>query len=113
VREPRKNIPASVHARLLAVAQGRREDFNLTLHGYVAERFLYRLGASRHKDRFVLKGAMLFSLWGGSLYRAADFTAAGELLRSFLGPIWRALADGRALSGTWPRGGPWTPPTAE
>jgi len=70
VREARKNIPASVHARLLAGAQKRREDFNLTLQRYTAERFLYRLGASRHREQFVLKGAMLFALWGGSLYRA-------------------------------------------
>lgn len=70
MKERGKNIPASVHARLLAGAQERREDFNLTLQRYAAERFLYRLGASRHREQFVLKGAMLFALWGGSLYRA-------------------------------------------
>jgi len=49
VKEARKNVPASVHARLLARAQERREDFNLTpLQRYTAERFLYRLGASPH-----------------------------------------------------------------
>lgn len=65
-----KNIAASVLARLLAGAQKRREDFNLTLQRYAAERFLYRLGVSAHREHFVLKGAMLFALWGGSLYRA-------------------------------------------
>ena len=70
MKEARKNVPASVHARLLARAQERREDFNLTLQRYTAERFLYRLGASRHREHFVLKGAMLLPLWGGSLYRA-------------------------------------------
>lgn len=64
------NIAASVHARLLAGAQQRREDFNLTLQRYIAERFLYRLGASEHREQFVLKGAMLFALWGASFYRA-------------------------------------------
>lgn len=72
-----RNVAASVHARLLAGAQERQEDFNLTLQRYTAERFLYRLGASRCREQFVLKGAMLFPLWGGSLYRATrdlDFT---------------------------------------
>lgn len=81
MRKPPQDPAASVHARLLAGAQGRKEDFNLTLKRYAAERFLYRLGASRHRERFVLKGAMLFALWGGSLYRATrdlDLTGYGE-----------------------------------
>lgn len=65
-----KNVPASVHARLLAGASARGEDFNLTMQRYVSERFLYRLGASPYRQQFVLKGAMLFALWSGALYRA-------------------------------------------
>ncbi len=78
---PRRNVAASVHARLLNRARERQEDFNLTLKRYTAERFLYRLGASRHREQFVLKGAMLFALWGGSLYRATrdlDLTGFAE-----------------------------------
>lgn len=45
------------------------DDFQLVLNRYALERFLFRLGRSPHRDRFVLKGAMLFSLWGGSIYR--------------------------------------------
>jgi hypothetical protein len=70
VRQAPKNVAASVHARLLSGAQLREEDFNLTLQRYVAERFLYRLGASRYREQFVLKGAMLFALWSRSLYRS-------------------------------------------
>lgn len=70
MKETRKNVAASVQARLLNGAKERREDFNFTLQRYAAERFLYRLGASPHRERFVLKGAMLFALWGKSLYRA-------------------------------------------
>jgi hypothetical protein len=78
VREPRKNVPASVHARLLAGAEARGENFNVSLQRYVAERFLYRLGASMHRERFVLKGARLFPVWGGLLYRATrDLDLAG------------------------------------
>jgi hypothetical protein len=78
VKEEPKNIAASVRARLLAGAQKRKEDFNLTLQRYAAERFLYRLGASQHREQFVLKGAMLFALWGASFYRATrDVDLAG------------------------------------
>jgi hypothetical protein len=67
-----------VHARLLAGAEARGENFNVSLQRYVAERFLYRLGASRYRERFVLKGARLFPVWGGSLYRATrDLDLAG------------------------------------
>lgn len=65
-----RNVSASIHARLWARAQQRREDFNLTLQRYAAERFLYRLGASPYRQQFVLKGAMLLPMWGGDLYRA-------------------------------------------
>jgi hypothetical protein len=75
------NIAASVHERLLNGARERAEDFNLTLKRYAGERFLYRLGQSRHRDRYVLKGAALFAVWGGDLYRATrdlDFTGYGS-----------------------------------
>jgi hypothetical protein len=65
VKKQTANVPASVHQRLLNVTKLRGGDFNLTLQRYAAERLLYRLGASRFRDRFVLKGAMLFVLWHG------------------------------------------------
>jgi len=61
--EPGRNLAPSVHHRLLNRAQEQGEDFNLVLIRYALERFLYRLGRSRHKDRFILKGAMLFAAW--------------------------------------------------
>lgn len=64
-----RNPAASVQARLLNLARSQRADYNQFLQRYVAERFLYRLGASEHRQRFVLKGAMLFAVWGGGLPR--------------------------------------------
>ncbi len=52
-----RNIAASIHDRLLAVAKAQAEDFQRLLGRYGMERFLYRLGASGEQDRFVLKGA--------------------------------------------------------
>lgn len=58
-----RNLPASVRARLKQRADARREDFNLTLTRYGLERLLYRLSISPHAERYLLKGALLFSLW--------------------------------------------------
>ncbi len=80
-RQKPKDIAASIRARLLARSRETGEDFQFLLQRYASERFLYRLGESPHRDRYVLKGAMLFALWGGSLYRATrdlDFTGYGN-----------------------------------
>jgi hypothetical protein len=54
-----RNRAASVRARLLNLARQRGEDFQITLRNNFFERFLYRLGRSPVRERFVLKGAML------------------------------------------------------
>ena len=64
-----KNLPVSIHDRLLKRAHQHREDYLVLLTRYCLERFLYRLGQSPHCDRFILKGAMLFVLWGGPWHR--------------------------------------------
>ncbi len=75
---PLTNFGASVRARLLNLTRTRKGDFQLTLQRYVAERFLYRLGVSPHRDRFVLKGAMLFVLWDEAVLRPTrDLDLAG------------------------------------
>ncbi len=65
-----KDIAVSVRARLLRLAQERREDFQLLLTRYANERLLYRLAASEHGSSFVLKGATLFTVWTGQPHRA-------------------------------------------
>lgn len=63
-----KNLPASVHSRLLALAQSRQRPFNELLQYYAVERFLYRLSQSKYRQKFVLKGALLFQAWGLTQY---------------------------------------------
>lgn len=65
------NVAASVHARLKRTRRPG-DDFNLILQRYVAERFLYRLGASDVSDRFVLKGASMFLVWSGDIFRGTQ-----------------------------------------
>ncbi|HET6426941.1 MAG TPA: nucleotidyl transferase AbiEii/AbiGii toxin family protein [Phycisphaerae bacterium] len=72
------NSPASVRQRLLNLSRQRNEDFQLVLIRYAAERLLYRLGQSSYANDFVLKGAMLFSLWADVPHRATlDLDLAG------------------------------------
>lgn len=58
-----RNLPASVRQRLLNLARARGIEFNRILVLYALERLLYRLSVSRYADRFILKGASLFTLW--------------------------------------------------
>ena len=69
-KERPRNIAASVRARLTQRAHDRQENVQLALMRYAIERLLYRLGLSSHREKFVLKGAMLFSLWAPTPYRS-------------------------------------------
>jgi hypothetical protein len=59
-----------VRQRLLNLSKIRGEEFQRVLVRYSLERLLYRLGVSEHKDRFVLKGALLFAVWSPEMYRS-------------------------------------------
>lgn len=85
---------ASVHARLLVRAQERGEDFSLTLSRYAVERFLYRLSVSPARDRYWLKGALLFDLWFDAPHRPthdADFPGFGPADAEILGRAVREI----------------------
>ena len=64
------NVAASVRARLLNVAKAQGVDFNQVLVRFALERILYRMTKSQHADRFLLKGALLFTLWYDMPHRA-------------------------------------------
>lgn len=57
------NRAASVRARLLNLSKEQQTDFNQILVRYTLERLLYRISVSKHADSFLLKGALLFTLW--------------------------------------------------
>lgn len=61
-----KNVAHSVHQRLLNKARDSDRPFNEVLQYYGMERFLYRLSVSPYVDRFVLKGALMFTVWDAS-----------------------------------------------
>lgn len=57
------NIQASVRDRLKNKADKTSLSFAETLQYYGMERFLYRFSKSKYADKFVLKGALLFTVW--------------------------------------------------
>ena len=70
MKDQPRNIGASVMARLLNRTHATGEDYQVILGSYCTERFLYRLGVSVSRDRFVLKGATLLRLLSEQPYRA-------------------------------------------
>jgi len=75
-----RNIPASVHQRLLAKARESSRPFNELLQHFAIERFLYRLSKSPQAGRFILKGALMLSAWSGSMSRPTmDIDLSGKI----------------------------------
>ena len=101
MRKP-TNIGASMRTRLLNLARQRGQPFQVLLTRFVLERLLYRLSLTSHRNRFVLKGAMLLTSWfpdvapgdrltgvyGGDGTQA---TYRGVLWNEGVGVAWRKL----------------------
>lgn len=98
------NIQASIRQRLLNRARATGEEFQRTLTRYAIERLLYRMAQSPHKDRFILKGAMLFAIWSEAPFRPTgdvDLLGFGSVeiddLRSVFAEICTAGASDDGL----------------
>jgi len=92
----KKDLAASVRARLLAVAKSQGADFNQVLVRFALERLLYRLSQSAHADRFLLKGALLFTLWYDMPHRPtrdADLLGFGPSDLESIGQTFRDIAS--------------------
>lgn len=88
------NLAASVRQKLLTIARDRKEDFQVVLVRYGLERLLHRLGESIHRNRFVLKGAMLFQVWSGQMHRATldlDLHGSGESSVTGVAAVFREV----------------------
>lgn len=91
-----KNIGHSVNARLKKLAQNQGVTPDYVFLRYAIERFLYRLGISRHANRFVLKGASAFSVWVGPMFRVtrdADLYSRGESTPGSLLECFREICN--------------------
>lgn len=97
-----QDLAASVRARLLNIAKAEGVDFNQVLVRYTLERFLYRLSQSPHADRFVLKGALLFTLWYDMPHRPTrdvDLLGFGPSDLESIGQTFRDIASVQAADG--------------
>jgi hypothetical protein len=90
----------SIQTRLANLARATGRPYAELLGLFAIERFLHRLGRSRHHDRFVLKGALLLRGWLGTdtrptrdidLLGSTDMDAAG--LQGLLEDILRTEVE--------------------
>lgn len=78
MKQEKANIAHSILARLSHLRRERQEDYQIILTRFAFERFLCRLEKSEYSERFILKGAFLFTLWTKQYYRPTrdiDFLA--------------------------------------
>ena len=93
--ESPKNVAHSVRDRPRKVATARGEEFNFVLLRYGLERLLYRLSKSRYEPEFILKGAMLFTVWSKHPHRATkdlDLLGSGAPDLERLAAVFREVA---------------------
>jgi predicted nucleotidyltransferase component of viral defense system len=96
------NLAASVRARLLNLAKKQGVDFNQVLVRFALERILYRLSQSNHADQFLLKGALLFTLWYDMPHRStrdADLLGFGPSDLESIAKTFRDIAGIEVLDG--------------
>lgn len=88
------NMAKSVKDRLLNIARQEGRVFDVLLVRFALERLLYRLSVSEHRERFVLKGGMLVTIWvedDNRVTRDADFLGQGDPDPERLAADFRAI----------------------
>jgi predicted nucleotidyltransferase component of viral defense system len=95
------NVSASIRDRLLNLHRSSGTEYQRLMNQYALERLLYRLSVSAHRDGFLLKGAMLFTVWEGAPHRMTkdlDLLGFGDpavagLIEKFRGLCALAVTD--------------------
>ncbi|WP_299791975.1 nucleotidyl transferase AbiEii/AbiGii toxin family protein [Ramlibacter sp.] len=80
--------------RLLNLAHARGQPLELLLTRYALERLLHRLSLSPHRNRFVLKGALLVTTWFDEPHRATrdlDLLGFGDPSEDALVVVFREV----------------------
>jgi len=89
-------LAESVRQRLLNIARAEGVEHEYLLLRYANERLLYRLSRSASRDYFVLKGAMVFLVWGRELARQSrdiDLLAATAMATEHVVQVMRNLCS--------------------
>jgi predicted nucleotidyltransferase component of viral defense system len=83
IKKNTQDISASVHQRLLNKARESGRPFNELFQYFSMERFIYRLSKTPHVQKFVLKGALMFTAWNIQATRTTkDIDFLGKLENS-------------------------------
>ncbi len=96
-KRPVKDVAASVRQKLLNTAKASNRPFQEVLQYYAMERFLYRLAKSPHAEKFVLKGALMFTAWGAPGTRPTkdiDFLAKTNNTIAAVVPLVQSVCGG-------------------
>ena len=84
------------------LARERGQVLDLLLTRYALERLLYRLSVSQHRNRFVLKGAMLVTTWFDDPHRPTrdlDLLGFGEPSSESMLAVWQEICTIQADDG--------------
>ena len=87
------NMGHSVRVRLKNMAKAGNRDVAYLFQRYAFERFYWRIGKSAYADRFILKGASLFTLWMGPMFRVTQDTDLESTLRPDLDGMKSVFAE--------------------
>jgi hypothetical protein len=88
-----KNMAASVRQRLYNISKNSKQPLNEVIQQYTMDRFLYRLSQSQHADKFILKGGLMFKVWGGEHCRPTkDIDLLGKISNR-VGDILKAMQE--------------------
>ena len=96
------NIAASIRQKLLNLSRKDGRVFDVVLVTFGLERLIHRLSISPHKDKFVLKGGMLVTLWTadhGRYTRDIDFLGFGVSDMDAVKDIFREILKLDAADG--------------
>ena len=88
------NVAASVRARLGNHARATGIPLAALMERFALGRLMWRLSRSASAERFILKGAQLFSLWTGATHRPTrdvDLLGSGDHSPEHLERIFTAL----------------------
>lgn len=69
MNQSKKDLPASIHQRLLNLARDQNRPLNELLQYFAIERFLFRLSQTDHRNKFILKGAQMLRVWNAPAAR--------------------------------------------
>jgi len=83
IKKNTQDVSASVHQRLINKARELDYPFNELFQYFSMERFIYRLSKTPHVQKFVLKGALMFTAWNIQPTRTSkDIDLLGKLENS-------------------------------